>query len=63
MSAQVYSVPDQTEGRRKPFRSGKAWTLNYLLPAEVMLTVIKVFIILFLLMGIGNILASFKTNQ
>ena len=29
----------------------------------VMLTIIKVFIILFLLVGIGNILAIFKINQ
>ena len=30
---------------------------------RVMLTIIKVFIILFLIMGIGNILAVFKINQ
>ena len=56
MSAQVYSDFGQTERRRKAF-------LNFLLHVGVMLTIIKVFIILFLLVGIGDILVIFKINQ
>ena len=37
--------------------------MNYLVHAGVVLTIIKVFIILFLLVRIGNILATFKINQ
>ena len=37
--------------------------MNYLLHVGVMLTIIKVFINLFLLVRIGNILAIFKVNQ
>ena len=37
--------------------------MNYLLYVGVMLTIIKVFINLFLLVRIGNILAIFKINQ
>ena len=51
MTVLVYFVPGQTEERRKSL--GK----------EVMLTVIKVFMILFLLEEIGNILAIFKINK
>ena len=63
MSAQIYSVPDKTEGRS--FWNGKAETcpINYFLHVRVMLTIIKMFNILFVLVGIGNILAIFKTNQ
>ena len=52
------------EGERRPFRSGKGYTylLNNLLHVGLMLTIIKVFIIIFLLLEIGNILAIFKTN-
>ena len=54
------------EGRH--FWSGRKYRfslLNYLLHMSVMLTIIKVFIILFLLLpvGPGNTLESFKTNQ
>ena len=57
MSGQVYSIPDQTEGRRKAFLE---WTypLNYLLHVGVMLTIKKVLVILSLLVGIGNILVK-----
>ena len=66
MSAQVYSVPGQIERPNgRPFRTGKAYIypLNYILYMGVMLTIMKVFIILFLLMRIGNIQAIFKTNH
>ena len=64
MNAQVYSVLGQIEGRRKAFLEWKKIDLSYLLHrVEVMLTVTKVFIILFLLVGIGNILVIFKINQ
>ena len=53
MSAHVYSAPSQTEGTRKVCWSGKAYPLNYplnyLLHVSEMLTIIRVFIILFLL--------------
>ena len=65
MSAKVYFILDQTEGRKKPFWSGNAYTypLNYFLHVGVMLNIIKMSIILFLLIGIGNILVIFKTKQ
>ena len=65
MGAQVNSVPSQTEGIRKTFFEWASiyYPLNYLLHVDVMLTVIKVFIILVLLVGIGNALAIFKANQ
>ena len=65
MRAQLYSVPVQTEGRRKAFLKWKSidYRINYLLHVGVMLTIIKLFIILFLLMEIENILAIFKINQ
>ena len=49
----------------KAFQSEKAYTypLNSFLRVGVMLAIIKVFIILLLLVGIGNILVIFKTNQ
>ena len=65
MSAQVYSVPGQTEGRRKAFLEWAGIDLS----SKVSLTcggnvsIIKVFVILFLLVDIGNTLAIFKTNQ
>ena len=51
------------KGEGRPFWSGQAWIylLNYLLHVGV--TIIKVFIILLLLVGIGNTLAISKTNQ
>ena len=69
MSAQVYSVPGQTEGRTKSFFGPEKHrlipyiSLNFLLHVGVMLAIIKVFINLFLLVRIGNILAIFKMNQ
>ena len=65
MSAQVYSVPAQTEGRRKAFLEWKSIDSSYELSVTcgIMLTIIKVFIILFLLVRIGNILATFKINH
>ena len=65
MSAQVYSVPGQTEGKRKIFFEWKSIDLSYELSFHVglMLTIIKVFIILFLLVSTGNILVIFKINQ
>ena len=66
MSTQVHSTPGQTEGRKKAFLDGKAQTypMKYILHhVGVMLTIIKVFLILFLLVRIGNILAIFKINQ
>ena len=49
----------------RSFWSGQAqiYPLNYLLHVGVMLTIIKVFIILFLLLRIGTILAIFRINQ
>ena len=65
MSAQVYSVPDQIEGRTKAFLEWKSIDLSYnlSLTCGVILTIINVFITLFLLVGIQNILAIFKVNQ
>ena len=70
MSAQVYFVPGQTEGRNKAFLGWKSIDLNYILHpmnyifhVGVMLTIIKVFTNLFLLVRIENILAIFKINQ
>ena len=54
MSVQVYSVPGQTEG--KALLEWKSIDLCY-----IMLTIIKVFIILFLLVRIGNILSQIKS--
>ena len=62
MSAQVHSVPDQTEGRRKALLEWKSIDLSYE-HVGIMLNVIKVFIILFLLVRIRNILKTFKINQ
>ena len=59
MSARVYSVPGQPEGRSKAFTE---WTSTEL-RVGVILTIIKVLIDLFLLVRIGNILAIFKINQ
>ena len=65
MSAQVYSVPDQVEGRTKAFLEWKSIDLSYNLSLTCgeILTIINVFITLFLLVGIQNILAIFKVNQ
>ena len=60
MTVQVYSVPGQR---------GKEGLLEwksidfYLLHVGLILTIAKVFIILFLLKGIGNILTIFKINK
>ena len=63
MNDQVYSVPGQTEGKRKAFFEWKSVNLSYVMNyVGLMLTIIKVFIILFLV-RIGNILAIFKINQ
>ena len=51
MSDQVYSVPGQTEGRKKTFLEWKSIDLShelYPLHVGVMLTIIKVFFTLFL---------------
>ena len=65
MSVQAYSVPGQTEGKRKAFLEWKSIDLSFKLShtCKVMLTIMKVFIILFLFVGIENILAIFKINQ
>ena len=64
LSATVYPVPGQTEGRQKAFLDWKDTDLSsYFLHVGLLLTIIKVFIILFLLVGIGSILVIFKTNQ
>ena len=65
MSAQGYSVSGQTEARTEAFLEWKRNDLSYELSLTVgiMLTVIKVFIMLFLPVRIGNILAIFKINQ
>ena len=65
MNAQVYSVPGQTEGRSKTFLEWKSIHLSHELSLTrgVMLTIIKVFINLFLLVRIGNILTIFRMNQ
>ena len=64
MSAQVYSVPGQTEGKKEGlFRMEKHTLMNYLLHVGLTLTVMKVFIILFLLVRTENILAIFKRNH
>ena len=54
MSAQVYSVPGQIEGRSKIFLESKSIDLA---------CIIKVFINLFMLVRIGNILAILKIIQ
>ena len=48
MSAQVYSVPGQTEGRRKAFLEWKSIDLSYELPLTCggIISIIKMFIIL-----------------
>ena len=65
MSGQVYSVLGQTERRRKAVLEWKSIYLSSQLSSacEVMLTIVKVSIILRILVGIGNIIAVFKTNQ
>ena len=65
MSAQVYSVPDQTEGRRKVSLEWESIDLSHELSLTfgIMLTSIKVFINLLLLLRIGNILSILKKNQ
>ena len=64
MSAQVYYVPGETELRKKAFLGWKSIDLsNNLLHVGVMLTIIRVFIILFPPVRIENILAIFKINQ
>ena len=65
MISQVYSVLGQTEERRKVFLEWIVIDLS----SKLSLTCggnanyLKLFIILFLLVGIGTILAIFKTNQ
>ena len=67
MSAQVYSVPGQTEGRRKAFLEWKSIDLSY----ELSLTCggnVNYYKsvhhpIPTLPVGTGNTLAIFKTNQ
>ena len=53
------------KGEERPFWNGKARTypMNYVLHVGIMLAVLKVFIILFLLVRIGNTLAVLKINQ
>ena len=76
MSVEVYSIPGQTgEGRRKAFLEWKSMDLSYKLSFAwdwkdvgrgwvlVMLTILKVSIILFVLVGTGTILEIFKINQ
>ena len=61
MTARVYFVPDQIKEKRKNFLEWKSIDLSYnLLHVVVTLTIIKVFIILFLPVGIGNILVILK---
>ena len=62
MSVLVYSVPGQTTGRRKAFLEWKSIDLSseLSLPCGSILTIIKVFIILFLLVRIENILSQKK---
>ena len=52
------------KGKGRPFWKGKAYNypMIYLLHVGVMLTIIKVFIILFPLVRIGSILAISKIN-
>ena len=66
ISVQVYSVSGQTKGRGKAFWNGEKHSLIKIISymgEGVMLTIMKVFIILFLLEGIGNILEIFKITQ
>ena len=64
MSAQVYSVPGQIHSRWKDFLEWKSIDLSYeLLHVGLMLAIMKVFIMSFLLVRIGNILETFKINQ
>ena len=67
MSAQVYSVPGQTERRRKAFLEWKSIDLSYKLlhgGGEGNVKYYKsVHHPIFLLLGIGNILAISKINQ
>ena len=41
----------------------KTYPMNYLVHVGIMLTIIKVFIMLFIPVRIGNILAIFKINH
>ena len=65
MSAQAYSVIGQNWREKEDlFGIEKHRLTSYMVGGgAIMLTIIKVFIILFLLVGIGNILAIFKINQ
>ena len=58
-------LPKLKEKRKAFFFIGKTYIypINYVLYIGLMLTITKVFIILFLLVRVGNILAIFKINQ
>ena len=62
MSAQVYSVPGQTEGRSKAFLKWKSVDVphDYLLHWDNVNYYVTIYI---LLVRIGYILAIFKINQ
>ena len=65
MSAQVYSVSGQTEGRKKPFLECKRIDLSSRLSLTCVANVNyykNVHYPTLLPVGIGNILAIFKTN-
>ena len=64
MSVQVYSVIDQNWREKEDvFGIEKHRLTSYMVGGGVIMsTIIKLFIILFLLVGIGNILAIFKIN-
>ena len=63
MIVQVYSVSGQTEGKKKAFFEWKSIDLAYELSLTCGGNVLKVFIILFLLVRIENIMAILKINH
>ena len=65
MSAHYILFLAKLEGKGRPFLNGKPQTypINHLLHVGLMLTNRKLFIILFLLLRIENILSIFKINQ
>ena len=69
MSVKYILLLAKLKGEGRPFWSGQAYVypLNYLLYVGLILTIIKLFLILFpipiLTVGIENTLTIFKTNQ
>ena len=64
MSAQVFLLLVKLKWEERPFwnRKVRTYPINYFLHVGVILTIMKVFIILFLLVEIGKILEIFISN-